>query len=208
MLRGCVVMGLLAAGAVGCHGRGASSEPEPARSAADCDPLFGCDDLLGGSTVRQHSMQAASFTALSAGCPMAPEQVPPLDELGDDSIPQLDRSRSRRSNFHRGDESLQEVDLHEHLMGMQGQIFACVDLAACYDDGAELSGSGELDFEFELTHEGRVAAVSVTASPGLDHPSVIACARRAMFEYRFPSYDGGQMMISYSMTIEAVDGDA
>ena len=29
-----------------------------------------------------------------------------------------------------------------------------------------------------------------------------------MFEYRFPSYDGGQMMISYSMTIEAVDGDA
>lgn len=203
------MVGALLMCAAGCQRGGASAEPEPpARSAADCDPLFGCDDLLGGSTIRQHSGQAGTYAELSDGCPYAPEEVPPVESLSSESIPELDRGRGRRSNFHRGEERLQEIDLHEHMMGVQGQIFACVDLAACYDDGAELSGQGELDIDFEITAEGRVAAVSVAASPGLDHPSVIACARRTVYETRFPSYDGGQMMVTYSMSIEEVDGEA
>ena len=209
MLGRCLMVGTLLACALGCHGRGATTEPElVARPAADCDPIFGCDELLGGSTVRRHSAHAGTFVELSAGCPHAPEDVPPVESISDEPIPELDRSRDRRSNFHRGEGRLQDIDLHEHMMGVQGEIFACVDLAACYEDGAELSGSGELDFDFEIGSDGRVAAVSVTASPGLDHPSVIACARRTVFETRFPGYDGGQMLVSYSMIIEEVDGDA
>jgi hypothetical protein len=188
----------------GCNRQAASAEP--GASAADCNPADDCNDLLGGSTVRQHSDQAATFAALSGGCPHAPEDVPPLASLDDGSIPQFNASRSRVSNMNRGDERLQDIDLHAHMMDMQAQLFACVDLAACYEDGAALPGEGELEFDFELYPDGRVIAVSVSPSPGLDHPSVVACARSTMASHRFPRYDGGQMMINYRVTIEDVPG--
>lgn len=190
---------------LGCKRDEASAEP--GSGVADCNPADDCNDMFGGSTVRQHSDRAATFAELSHGCPHAPKDVPPLESLDDGSIPQFSASRSRRSNMHRGDERLQDIDLHAHMMGMQGELFACVDLAACYDDGAKLSGQGDLDFDFELHPDGHVVAVSVRPSPGLDHPSVVACARRAMQRYRFPRFDGGQLMINYTVTIEAVPGD-
>lgn len=188
-----------------CNRHGGTAEP--GSTAAECNPADDCNDLfedLGGSTVRQHSDRAATFAALSHGCPHAPGDVPPLESLDDGSIPEFDRARGRRSNMHRGNEFLQDIDLHAHMMGMQGDLFACVDLAACYEDGAGLTGQGELDFDFELHPDGHVVAVSVRPSAGLDHPSVIACARRTLAGYRFPRYDGGQMMINYTVTIEEV----
>ncbi len=169
-----------------------------------CNPADDCNDMFGGSTVRQHSELAGTFVELSSGCPHAPDKVPALESLDDSAIPQFNASRDRVSNMNRGDERLQEIDLHQHMMGMQAEIFACVDLAACYEDGEQVGGDGELDFELELEPDGHVAAVSVQVSDNLDHPSVVACARRAMYEYRFPEYDGGQMMVSYRMTIEEV----
>lgn len=190
---------------LGCNRHEASAEP--GASAAVCsNPADDCNDMFGGSTVRQHSEQAATYAELSQGCPYAPEDVPPLDSLHDRSIPEFDASRSRRSNMHRANERLEDIDLHAHMMGVQGQLFACVDLAACYEDGAALPGEGELNFDFELYPDGRVVAVSVSPSPGLDHPSVVACARKTMSRHRFPRYDGGQMMINYSVTIEDVPG--
>jgi hypothetical protein len=196
---------LLAVGlglALGCNRHEASAEP--GGGAADCNPADDCNDMFGGSTVRQHSDQAATFAELSQGCPYAPEDVPPLESLDDGSIPEFKASRSRRSNMHKGDEFLQDIDLHAHMMGMQGELFACVDLAACYEDGAALSGQGDLDFDFELHPDGHVVAVSVRPSSGLDHLSVVACARRTLARYRFPRYDGGQLMINYTVTIEDV----
>jgi hypothetical protein len=196
---------LLAVGLVAwpaCKRQEATAEPE--RAVDDCNPADDCNDMFGGATMRQHSPQAASFAELSHGCPHAPEDVPSLESLDDGSIPELDRRRNRRSNMHKGDEVLQEIDLHAHMMGMHGELFACVDLAACYEDGAKLSGQGELEFEFELHPDGHVVAVSVRPTSGLDHPSVIACARKTLARYRFPRYDGGQMMIDYTVTIETV----
>lgn len=205
MGRWMVAGGVLLMTLVGCNRTHGSTEV-PQAWVEDCNPLDeDCDDLFAGSTVRQHSEQAASYAELSTGvCPYDPDQVPAPDSLVDARVPEFDAARNRASNMQRGNERLQDIDLHEHMMGMQGQIFACVDLVACYEDGAELDGAGDLDFDFELRPDGRVAAVSVEASPGLDHPSVVACARQAMFDYRFPSYDGGQMMIEYTMTIEEV----
>ena len=192
----------------GCNRQQEPATVEPSSGVDDsCNPADDCNDLFESSTVRQHSEAAASYAELPEGCPYLPHEVPAVDALVDDTIPEFNAGRNRASNMNRGNERLQDVDLHQHLMGMQGQIFACVDLAACYEDGAQLSGGGELDFDFELNPNGRVAAVSVQPSPGLDHPSVVACARQAMYDYRFPSYDGGQMMIEYRMTIEEVDDE-
>jgi hypothetical protein len=197
-------LGLGAGPGVGCKRDEATVDP--GAGAAGCNPADDCNELIGGSTVRQHSERAATFAELSHGCPHAPEDVPPLESLDDGSIPEFKASRSRRSNMHKGDERLQDIDLHAHMMGMQAQLFACVDLAACYEDGAALSGQGELDFDFELHPDGHVVAVSVRPSEGLDHPSVVACARRTLARYRFPRYDGGQLMINYTVTIEEVAG--
>lgn len=198
---GTVLAALLGASSA-CNRQQASAEPaEP----AECNPADDCNALFGGSTVRQHSERAATFGELSQGCPYAPKDVPPLASLDDGSIPEFDAARSRVSNMHRGDERLQDIDLHAHMMGMQPQLFTCVDLAACYKSGAKLSGAGDLEFDFELYPDGHVVAVSVRPSPGLDHPSVVACARRTLARYRFPAYDGGQLMINYTVTIEAVE---
>ncbi len=202
-----MVVGCSIALGFGCNRQEASVDPTVLSDFdPGCNPADDCNEMFGGATIRQHSEQAGTFVELSSGCPHSPEDVPALETLPDASIPQFNRRRSRASNMHRGNDRLQDIDLHQHMMGMQPQIFACVDMAACYDDGTELGGDGELDFELELKPDGRVAAVSVDVSEGLDHPSVVACARRAIYDYRFPAYDGGQMMVSYSMTIEEVPG--
>jgi len=199
-----IVAAWLVAG-LGCQRRETTTPPE--ETATHCNPADDCNDMFGGSTVRQHSDAAATVAELSHGCPYAPRDVPSLASLDDRSIPEFDASRSRSSNMHRGDEFLQDIDLHAHMMGIHGELFGCVDLAMCYRDGAELSGQGELEFDFELHPDGHVVAVSVEPSPGLDHRSVVACARRALARHRFPRYDGGQMMINYTVTIEAVADD-
>jgi len=186
-----------------CNRHEATAAPESA-AVVDCNPADDCNDLIGGSTIRQHSDRAATVAALAQGCPYAPEDVPSLESLDARSIPEFNRARSRRSNMHKGNDFLQDIDMHEHMLGMQDDLFVCVDLAACYKDGAKLSGYGELDFSFELHPDGHVVAVSVKPSPGLAHPSIVACARRTLADYRFPSYDGGQMMVNYTVTIEKV----
>jgi len=195
-------LGLCASLGLACNRHEATVAP--ASAPADCNSADDDCGSLGGSTIRQHSDQAVTVTSLSQGCPYAPDDVPPIASLDDGSIPEVNRRRSRRSNMNRGNEFLQDIDLHEHMMGMQGDLFACVDLAACYEDGAKLSGYGDLDFDFELHPDGQVVAVSVKPSPGLAHPSIVACARRTLAEYRFPRYDGGQMFITYTVTMEEV----
>lgn len=196
-----VGLGLGAGAGAACQRREATVPPA---SEAECNPADECGESLGGSTIRQHSDEAVTVTSLSQGCPYAAGDVPPLAALDDGSIPEINRGRSRRSNYRRGDAFLQDIDLHEHMMGIQDDLFACVDLATCYADGAKLSGYGELDFDFELHPDGHVVAVSVRPSSGLDHPSIIACARRALASYRFPQYDGGQMFIHYTVSMEEV----
>src|SRR5690606_37576588 len=74
LVGGCVAVGLLLA--PGCRRHERSVEPGP--SASDCNPADDCNDLFGGSNIRQHSPQAGTFAEVSAGCPYAPDEVPPL----------------------------------------------------------------------------------------------------------------------------------
>ena len=170
------------------------------------DPLANLEASGGsGSTIRQHSDQSGTMSEGEFGvCPLPPGEVPPLEALDSSSIPEFDGRRSRKTNHRAGEGRLQDIDIHERMMGVQGLIFECIDLAACYEGGEGLSG-GDLDFRFELSPAGKVMAVSVTASTELAHPGVVDCARRSLYEFEFPSYDGGSMMVSYSMQIEVED---
>lgn len=172
-----------------------------------CDELPDCelgiceDDPFAGKTVSQHSFsEGTEDEDLQAECPFADGEVPPMAELLDDGgIPEFRRGRSRKTNYQSGSEFLQDYELHERLMQMQGRLFECLDVAACYSE--DVLATGELDFEFELEPDGRVSAVSVKPSAELDQPLVRACARRSLYEASFPSWKGGRMVVSYSVEI-------
>jgi hypothetical protein len=121
-------------------------------------------------------------------------------DLADDShIPEFKKGRDRRTNYKAGRAFLQDHELHERLLEMQGRLFECLDLAACYSE--DVLSTGELDFNFELEPDGRVSAVSVQPSTELDQPLVRACARRSLYDATFPTWNGGRMVVSYRVEI-------
>ena len=200
-----IAVGLGLALASGCAGRRGG---DPCANGA-CDGVPECelgicegDELqLGGRTISGHSFdEGSTYEGMSAECPFPQSEIPPVDTLLDDShIPEFRRARGRRANHTEGQAFLQDYELHEHLLSVQGALFECLDLAACYD--LDAAGTGDLDFQFELEPNGKVSAVSVTPSAGLDQPIVRACARRSVFESQFPTWKGSRMVVDYSVQI-------
>jgi hypothetical protein len=203
-----VICGLVA---VGCQRR-ASNTPEPCGDGG-CQQVDTCefgscafDFDPSKSTISSNSPRAGTFSeGATASCPYDPDELPPLEALLDDSVvPEFERSRSRSANNRSGGGFLQDHEIHSHMLGYQGHLFDCLDMAACYSED-EL-GDGELDFEFELEPNGKVSAVSVQTSEHFSSPVVRACARKSLYEFRFPSYKGARMVVSYSLQISATAG--
>jgi hypothetical protein len=173
-----------------------------------CDDVPECEfgvcsgDMFPSMVADHHSpMQATFADGPAASCPYVDGKLPPLETLVDDShIPEFNQRRGRRSNHHQGHKFMQEHELHQYLLGVQASLFECLDVASCYQD-TELVG-GELDFEFELEPSGQVSAVSVVPSESLDQPVIRACARRSVYDFKFPSYHGARMRVSYRVEIE------
>lgn len=203
------MLGLLVA--AGCQ-RQATNRPDPcadgtcpeatACELGRCEFAFDPDD----TTITSNSPNAGTFAeGTTATCPYDPSELPPMEALLDDSeIPEFDRGRGRGTNYRTGRRFLQEHEIHSHMLGYQGELFDCLDIAACYSE--ETLGAGALDFQFELEPNGKVSAVTVTTSEELDSPVVLACARKSLYEFRFPSYQGARMVVSYSLEISAADG--
>lgn len=149
-----------------------------------------------------HSQQNGTEIEEGASCPYLDGVLPPKDTLLDTSdIPEFKKSRSRRTNMDTGESLPQNIDLHASLMPLQGRIFECIDIAACYSGDMDPFVSGELEFQFELEADGHVSAVSVIPSKTLADPLVSACARRSLFEFKLPKYDGARVNVSYRIEI-------
>ncbi len=190
---------------IACHRGQASAEPDPCAdgtcaAAVDCE-LGSCMDGEIAEMRREHSPQAGTLVEAGAACPYVDGKLPPKESVADDTgIPQFKRSRTRTTNMDSGHARPQDVDLHAHLLGVQPRIFECIDLAACYSD-IDPFVEGELEFQFELEPNGKVSAVSVKPSPSLAHPVVQACARRSLYEFGFPAWNGARMIVSYRVEI-------
>ncbi|HET6584490.1 MAG TPA: hypothetical protein VFG69_13605 [Nannocystaceae bacterium] len=190
-----------ACSSVACQKSGATAPPEPVASEPDCE-LGSCMTSDAELLSRDHSPLAGTITEGASECPYAASELPPKDKLVDDKhIPEFNRGRARNTNYAVANKRVQDIDLHEQLLGVQGRIFECIDLLACYDDEAADFPAGELDFQFELEPNGKVSAVSVQPSKGLEDPIVRACARRSLYEFEFPSWQGARMVVSYRLEI-------
>ena len=183
-----------------CQKSGSTATPEPSAS-DDCE-LGSCMGPEVELLSRDHSPMAGTFEEGASECPYAEGQIPPKDKLlNDRDIPEFNRGRARGSNYLATNARVQDIDLHEQLLGVQGRIFECIDLLACYDEEAPEFPAGELEFQFELEPSGKVSAVSVKPSKGLEDPIVRACARRSLYEYEFPKWNGARMVVSYRIEI-------
>jgi len=197
-LRFALVIAAAACTTVGCQKRGTTAAPEPVAT-DDCE-LGSCMTPGMDLMSREHSPLEGVITEGSSECPYAEGELPPKEKLVNDKhIPEFNRGRARGSNYLASNARVQNIDLHEQLLGVQGRIFECIDLLACYDEEAADFPAGELDFQFELEPSGRVSAVSVKPSEGLEDPAVRACARRSLYEFKFPSWNGARMVVSYRL---------
>jgi hypothetical protein len=187
------VAGILLAGLtiVGCH-----RAPAPQLEAPELAAEAGEEQLDALIIDQRPTMVATEF----GECPFEPADVPPLSTFDDSRIPQFDAGRNRASNMNSGEGRLDDVALYERMIPLQDEVFRCLDIAACYTQ--ESIGTGELDFQFELSSNGRVRSATVRPSEALDVGPVVSCARMALASMKFPAYDGGNMHVSYQLSIE------
>jgi hypothetical protein len=186
-----------------CEKDVASVDPCAGGSCATRPPceLGDCVDPLP-TLARSHSPMQGTEVESGASCPHFDGALPDKAKVLDTSdIPEFKKGRGRRTNMDTGESLPQNIDLHAELMPLQGRIFECIDIAACYSADMDPFVSGDLEFQFELEPTGRVTAVSVVPSSTLKDPVVAACARRSLYEFKLPKYDGARMTVSYRVEI-------
>lgn len=133
-------------------------------------------------------------------CPYEEDEIPPYKPVDDGHVPGLDPKRSRLTNMDAGEETIHNEALLRRLDRATEVVLECVSVSACYDDRALESGSIELNFE--VAPDGQVRGVDVEPTPGLDHTGVRECARVAIWDTKFPAFDGADMVISYHLDID------
>ena len=200
-----------------CKRSGDSSSP-----GGECGGLCGkgtrCD---GNMCVVDYSQDICSAPAETNETPVVPMK-PPITSWGecyqdrselpkkfkavdDRSIPQFDPDAPRPvdMNGNNGDEQLNESLLNANMRDIEYAINECLATAACYQ-GSSLP-DGRIDFVFRLPGTGKIDAITVTAPTGLAVFGVVPCARKAIAEHSFPSYDGPPMTVRYNIQIGGGD---
>ncbi len=129
----------------------------------------------------------------------APVQAPPPFVPVDDSkIPQFSNADAQTLDLNAGSERLSESDLDRHFAQVTPQIQRCVTTASAYGD----IPPGSLKFKLRVLPSGKVESVSVTAASGLRVWGIPSCARKAVYDHRFPAFDGAAMGVSFGVDIQ------
>ena len=97
-----------------------------------------------------------------------------------------------------GSERLSESELDRHFAQVTPQIQRCVTTASAYGD----IPAGSLKFKLRILPSGKVESVSITAASGLRVWGIPSCARKAVYDHRFPAFDGAAMGVSFGVDIQ------
>jgi len=133
-------------------------------------------------------------------CPYEADEIPPFKAVDDSHVPGLDPERSRLTNMDAGEETIHNEGLLVLLDNATADVLECVSVSACYD--ARALEPGSIDLNFEIAPTGKVRGVDVDPTPGLDHTGVRQCSRVAIWETKFPAFDGADMVVSYKLDID------
>ena len=133
-------------------------------------------------------------------CPYDADDIPPYKPVDDGHVPGLDPQRTRLTNMDAGEETIHNEALLQRLNRATAEVLRCVSVAACYDTHPIEPGSIELNFE--VAPNGDVRGVNVEPTAELDRKGIRACARRAIWDTKFPAFDGADMVVSYHLDID------
>ena len=128
-----------------------------------------------------------------------PEVAPPPFVAVDDSrVPQFKNDEPQTIDLKAGSERLSESELDRHIAKITPQIERCITTASPYGE----IGAGSLKFKLRVLPSGKVESVSLTTPASLRVWGIPSCARRAVYDHRFPSYDGASMVVSFGVDID------
>ncbi|MEM6994112.1 MAG: hypothetical protein AAF721_26600 [Myxococcota bacterium] len=133
-------------------------------------------------------------------CPFEADEVPPFKAIDDSHVPGLDPERTRMTNMDAGEATIHNAELLQHLDHATTEVLSCVSVSNCYDERPLEPGS--IDLLFEVAPTGKVRAVDVEPTAGLDHTGIRACSRLAIWDTEFPAFDGADMIVSYRLDID------
>ncbi len=132
-------------------------------------------------------------------CPFAPALLPPFKKVDDRKIPKHDPTKARTQSLEGGAEQLDEHAIEMHFQEMEDELFQCLTLAACYAGGHP--GGGTIEFEFGTQPDGSISGVNVTVPKHYKKWGVDRCARRVLYDFGFPQYDGEAESVGYTVEI-------
>ena len=133
-------------------------------------------------------------------CPYDADDIPPYKPVDDGHVPSLDPERTRLTNMDAGEATIHNEGLLQNLDHATAEVLTCVSVSTCYDTHPLEPGS--IDLMFEVAPNGDVRGVNVELTADLDHKGVRACARRAIWDTKFPAFDGADMVVSYRLDID------
>ena len=88
--------------------------------------------------------------------------------------------------------------LDQHFARVNPAIESCVTTASRYGE----IGACSLKFKLRILPAGKVESVSVSAPASLRVWGIVPCARKAVFEHRFPAFDGPAIVVSFGVDID------
>jgi len=126
------------------------------------------------------------------------EAPPPFVPVDDSKIPQFSNAEAQTLDLKAGSERLSEAELDRHFAQVTPQIQRCVTTASAY---AEIP-AGSLKFKLRVLPSGKVESVTLNAPASLRVWGIPSCSRRAVFDHRFPAFDGPAMAVSFGVDIQ------
>ena len=123
---------------------------------------------------------------------------PPFVPVDDSRVPQFSNAEPQALDMKAGSERLSESELDRHFAQVTPKIQRCVTTASAYGD----IGAGSLKFKLRVLPSGKVESVSLTAPTSLRVWGIPSCARRAVYDHRFPTYDGAPMGVTFGVDID------
>ncbi|MDC0673136.1 hypothetical protein [Nannocystis radixulma] len=126
------------------------------------------------------------------------EKLPPFVPVDDRKIPQFSNDKTQTIDLEAGSERPSERVLDQHFARITPKITDCVVTASRYGD----VGSGRLAIQLRLLPSGKVESVSVKAPASLAVWGIVPCARKAVYDHRFPGYDGPSVGVDFAVDVD------
>lgn len=122
----------------------------------------------------------------------------PFTPVDDRHIPHFSNDKAQALDLNAGSERLSESVLDRHFAQITPTIQGCVTTASRHGE----VGSGRLSFKLRILPSGKVESVSVKAPASLQAWGIPPCARKAVFDHRFPAFDGASMGVDFAVDID------